>query len=189
MINIKELNEKFYNTASADVLSYFLREFNGKIGLSSSMSIEDQVLTDMMVNLDNSAKIFTLDTGRLPYETYNLIERTNDRYDIKIDVYFPDYNQIEEMVKSKGVNLFYNSVEDRKLCCHIRKIEPLKRALNGLDVWICGLRREQSLTRTHIDLVEYDSNNGKLKLNPLYNWTEDEVWAYVHKNNVPYNSL
>ena len=186
---INDLNNKFTSSFTEQVLKYFLENFKGKIALASSMSIEDQVLTDMIVKLDKETKIFTLDTGRLPCETYNLIDRTNEFYEIKIDICFPDFIQVEEMVKNKGVNLFYNSMDDRKLCCNIRKLAPLKRALNGLDVWICGLRREQSVTRENIDLVELDSNNGLIKLNPLFNWTESEVWKYIKGHNVPYNSL
>jgi len=186
---VTELNLRFTYTEPEKTLQYFLERYKGKIALASSMSIEDQVLTDMIVKLDKCAKIFTLDTGRLPNETYNLIEKTNENYDIKLDVMFPDNNKVETMVKSRGVNLFYNSVEERKLCCSVRKIEPLKRVLQGLDVWICGLRREQSVTRERIDAVEYDENNKMIKINPLYNWSEDDVWEYIRKHNVPYNVL
>jgi len=189
MINKQELNKRFADSTPMDVLSYFLNEHKGKIALASSMSIEDQVLTDMIVKIDKNTKIFTLDTGRLPYETYKLIERTNEIFEIKIDVFFPNFQSIESMIKNKGINLFYNSVEDRKLCCYVRKMEPLKRALANLDVWICGLRREQSLTRDSIELVEYDNINKMIKLNPLYNWTEKQVWEYINKYNIPYSSL
>ncbi len=189
METVTELNVRFSNISPQEILKYFLEEYKGKVALASSMSIEDQVLTDMIVKLDRSARIFTLDTGRLPYETYNLIDRTNESYNIKIDVIFPDNNLVEDMVKNKGVNLFYNGVWERKFCCSVRKIEPLKRALNGLEVWISGLRREQSLTRERIDAVEFDENNGMIKLNPLYNWSENDVWEYIHKYNVAYNSL
>ena len=189
MDTIIDLNNRFSDSSPQQVIEYFLANYKGKIALASSMSIEDQVLTDMIVKQNNSTKIFTLDTGRLPYETYNLIDRTNEIYNIKIDVYFPESKQLEEMVKNKGINLFYNSVEERKLCCSVRKLEPLKRALTGLDVWICGLRREQSVTRENIGVVEYDSNNRMIKLNPLFNWTENDVWAYIHKHNVIYNTL
>ena len=110
-------------------------------------------------------------------------------YGIKIRLYFPDYKEVEDMVARYGVNLFYESIEKRRLCCHIRKLGPLKRAFSGLKVWICGLRREQSVTRTSDELVEWDANNGLLKLNPLIDWTEEQVWDYVRVHGVPYNKL
>lgn len=186
---IEEYNSTFTECDVSEVLKYFLKEFKGRIALSSSLSIEDQALLDMIVRIDRDTRIFTLDTGRLPGETYNLIDRTNNAYNIRLEVLFPDYNLIESMVKEKGMNLFYESVEQRKRCCFVRKIEPLRRALKDLDMWICGLRREQSVTRESISLVEYDETNKMLKLNPLYNWKEAEVWDYVKKNNVPYNTL
>jgi len=186
---IEALNNKFKNKSPIELLQYFLSEFKDKIALSSSMSAEDQVLTQMIVNIDKNTKIFTLDTGRLFPETYSLIDKTNIFFDIKIKVYFPANEAIEEMVSKKGINLFYNSVEDRKLCCNIRKIEPLKRAFEGLDVWICGLRREQSVTRKEMQIVEWDSANNLIKLNPLINWSEKQVWDYIKLNNIPYNKL
>ena len=189
MTDIDKLNEVFEDKSPQEILEYFLSAYKGKIALASSMSIEDQVLTDMILSIDKDAKIFTIDTGRLPEETYSLIDRTNDQYGMKIDVYFPEYKAVENMVKTKGLNLFYESVENRKECCGIRKIEPLKRALAGLDVWICGLRREQSVTRQDISLVEDDTANGLLKLNPIIGWSEEQVWDYIKKNSVPYSTL
>ncbi len=110
-------------------------------------------------------------------------------YGIKIQLFFPDYKQVEKMVAEHGVNLFYENVEKRRLCCHIRKLEPLKRAFDGLKVWICGLRHEQSVTRTDIRMVEWDEPHRLLKLNPLINWTEKQVWDYIHGHGVPYNKL
>lgn len=187
--HIEELNERFYKKDPEDILAYFLKRYKGKIALSSSMGVEDQVLTDMIVSIDKSVPVFTLDTGRLFPETYDLINRTSKHYNILIKIYFPDYKQIEEMVNSKGINLFYESVENRKLCCYLRKKVPLKRALKDLDVWICGLRKEQSLTRFYSKLVEWDDKNGLIKLNPLIDWNEKKVWDYVKKNHVPYNIL
>lgn len=189
MDELNELNIYFEGKSAEEILQYSLTKYGKNIALASSLSIEDQVLTDMLLKIDVNAKIFTLDTGRLPYETYKLIDETNDFYDCKIDVLFPDNNLIEKMVKEKGMNLFYNSVEDRKLCCYNRKVEPLKRALSGLDAWICGLRREQSPTRENINVVEFDENNSMVKINPLINWSEAETWDYIRKNNVPYNNL
>ena len=186
---IDDLNAKFQEATIGEVLSWFLKEFKGKIALSSSLGAEDQVLTQMVTGIDKEATVFTLDTGRLFPETYDLIHRTNSKYGIKIKVYFPEASRVEEMVGEKGINLFYESIENRKLCCHIRKIEPLKRAFKGLDVWICGLRREQSVTRQNMQLVEWDEANGLIKLNPLIDWTEKDVWDYINENKIPYNPL
>lgn len=186
---IEELNKKFDKSKPEEVLEYFLLESKAKIALSSSLGAEDQVLTEMISNIDPETKIFTLDTGRLFPETYDLISETNKKYKIKIEVFFPDYKSVETMVKEKGINLFYESIENRKLCCHLRKIEPAKRAFKGLDVWISGLRKDQSLNRFNTKMVEWDEVNGLIKVNPLLNWTEKEVWAYIKENNVPYNAL
>lgn len=185
----QQLSERFSGKSPEEVLQYFLTEYRGHIGLASSLSIEDQTLTDMICKIDPSALIFTLDTGRLFPETYSLIERTNMNYGIKIRLFFPDYREVEKMVSENGVNLFYESVEKRRMCCHIRKLEPLKRAFAGLKVWICGLRHEQSVTRTGNQVVEWDEGNGLLKVNPLIDWTEAQTWEYIKKNGVPYNAL
>ena len=186
---INEINEQLKDRSAEEVLSYFINEYKDKIALASSLSAEDQVLTDMIIKKDKNIKIFTLDTGRLFQETYDLIEKTNNKYNIKLDVYFPDTTNVEKMTKEKGVNLFYECIENRKLCCHIRKIDPLKRAFKDLEVWICGLRKEQSITRKEINLIEWDCDNNLIKVNPLLYWTEDKVWNYIRNNDVPYNKL
>ena len=185
----ESLNRQFEGQDALGVLQWFLKEYKGKIALSSSMGAEDQVLTDMVMKIDPEIRIFTLDTGRLFYETYELIERTSLRYKKNIEVFFPSPADVERMVNEKGINLFYQSVENRKECCRIRKVEPLKRAFHGLDVWICGLRRDQSATRTNNQLVEWDESNGLIKLNPLINWSEQDVWNYIKVHGVPYNPL
>jgi phosphoadenosine phosphosulfate reductase len=186
---IGQLNERFKNAAPQEVIKYFLKEFKDEVALSSSMGVEDQVLTDMVCKIEKSTKIFTLDTGRLFPETYDLIAKTNEKYGISIDVFFPDYLKVEEMTKQKGINLFYKSIENRKECCNIRKIGPLKRALSGLKVWVCGLRKDQSISRFYSKMIEWDGQNGLIKLNPLINWDEKQVWDYIHENHVPYNIL
>ena len=186
---IAVLNQKLAGTDAIGLLSYFLNEYKGKIALSSSLGLEDQVLTEMVCFIDKNVKIFTLDTGRLFPETYDLIHRTNQKYGIQTQIYFPDAAQVEEMVHSKGINLFYNSIEDRKTCCRIRKIEPLKRAFAGLEVWICGLRRDQSVTRAEMLPIEWDENNGLIKLNPLIDWSEEQVKSYIKAHKIPYNPL
>ncbi len=194
---ILELNERFREASAQQVLEYFLTEYAGRIALSSSLSVEDQTLTDMIVrqfpslykNEKGGCRVFTLDTGRLFPETYQLIDKTNLKYGIQIEVFFPDYREVQRMVREEGINLFYNSVESRHRCCRIRKLEPLKRAFRGLDVWICGLRREQSVTRRDMQVVEWDEIHGLIKVNPLISWTEEQVWDYVREHRVPYNKL
>lgn len=186
---IDRLNERFADATPQEVLAWFLKVYEGRIALSSSLSIEDQALTHMIVKENAKTRIFTLDTGRLFPETYQLIDRTNLTYNIKIEVFFPDYREVQRMVREEGINLFYNSIESRHRCCAIRKLEPLKRAFQGLDAWICGLRHEQSVTRKDMRLVEWDDIHGLIKVNPLINWSEEEVRNYIHKNHVPYNKL
>ncbi|MCX7798580.1 MAG: phosphoadenylyl-sulfate reductase [Melioribacter sp.] len=189
MKSIEKLKEKLKGKDSFEVLKTISDSYKNKAAFATSLSIEDQVILHMLYLLNSKIKIFTLDTGRLPNETYSLIEKTKEKYGIKIQIYFPNWRSVERMVNKHGVNLFYNSVEERKLCCKIRKIEPLKRALRHKDVWITGLRREQSITRENIELVEFDKNYNIIKINPLFNWSENEVWDYIRKNNIPYNSL
>lgn len=186
---IKELNAQFAQANTDEILDFFLHTYKDKIALSSSFGAEDQVLTHMILALDKNARIFTLDTGRLPYETYNVMDSTNLKYGIKIDVYFPNAQEVEALYKKQGINGFYESIENRKACCYVRKIEPLKRALKGLDVWITGLRATQSVTRETMQLVEYDEENQVIKLNALLKWSEEDVWAFLKANNVPYNKL
>jgi len=186
---IEALNNKYANATAEELLSGFLNEYKNRIALSSSLGLEDQILTHMVCAIDKTTNIFTLDTGRLFPETYDLIHRTNSKYGIKLSVYFPDASHVEEMVNTRGINLFYESVENRKLCCNIRKIEPLKRAFAGLEVWICGLRREQSVTRQDMQRIEWDEANGLIKLNPLIDWTEEEVREFIKTHGIPYNPL
>lgn len=187
--DIAALNARFKDASPEEVLAYCLKAFQDCIALSSSLSIEDQALTKMIVDIDKSTRIFTLDTGRLFPETYQLIDRTNLTYNIKIEVFFPDYREVQRMVREEGINLFYNSIESRHRCCAIRKLEPLKRAFQGLDAWICGLRHEQSVTRKDMQLIEWDDQHGMVKINPLINWTEQQVRDYIHQHHVPYNKL
>lgn len=186
---VRKYNVRFRDSSSVEVLEFFLDEYKGKIALASSLGAEDQILTKMLCDIDKNVKIFTLDTGRLFADTYDLIHRTNNKYGIKMQVYFPDAGRVEEMVNNKGINLFYESIENRKLCCGLRKIEPLKRAFKGLDVWICGIRREQSVTRSDMQVVEWDEVNNLIKINPLIEWGEQQVWDYIKENKIPYNPL
>ncbi len=183
------LNKSFASENPENILRCFIGGLGEKIALSSSLGPEDQVLTDIMMKIDKQSQIFTLDTGRLFSETYNLIDKTNMHYGIKIKVFFPDSKLVQEMVENEGINLFYDSIEKRKKCCYVRKLEPLSRAFTGLEAWICGLRREQSVTRQAMQLIEWDEANKLMKINPLIDWTEKQVWDYINKNNVPYNKL
>ena len=186
---IDTLNQQFAHANALELIRFFLEEYQGRIALSSSLGLEDQVLTQMVSSIDKNVRIFTLDTGRLFPDTYDLIHRTNQKYGIQMQVYFPDATHVEEMVKTKGINLFYDSIEARKTCCKIRKIEPLQRAFSGLEVWICGLRREQSVTRSEMQPIEWDEANNLIKLNPLIDWTEEQVKKYIKENKIPYNPL
>lgn len=171
-------------------IRWALGTFGRRAALSSSLSLEDQTVTQLMVAADKEdTRVFTLDTGRQFPETYELIDRTEMTYGIRIEVFFPDFQKVQEMVREHGINLFYDSIELRHLCCGIRKIEPLKRALDCVEVWITGLRRSQSVTRAHMQMVEYDADDDVLKLNPLLLWSEQDVKDYVRANAIPYNKL
>ena len=173
-----------------EAIRWALGTFGRRAALSSSLSLEDQTVTQLMVAADKEdTRVFTLDTGRQFPETYELIDRTEMTYGIRIEVFFPDFQKVQEMVREYGINLFYDSIELRHLCCGIRKIEPLKRALDGVEVWITGLRRSQSVTRAHMQMVEYDADDDVLKLNPLLLWSEQDVKDYVRANAIPYNKL
>lgn len=187
--DIKILNERFQHAQPEAILAHFIEHLGDKIALSSSLGAEDQVLTHMVAQINPKTKIFTLDTGRLFPETYDLIDRTNRKYKLSIQVYFPHADKVQEMVNNKGINLFYDSIENRKLCCQIRKLEPLKRAFQGLNAWICGLRSDQAVTRQEIGVVEWDEANKLIKINPLAKWSEQQVWDYIKTHKIPYNPL
>lgn len=175
--------------SSGELIAFFLQRHPGKVSFSSSFGAEDQVLTHMLIAAGKPFRLFTLDTGRLFQETYELMEITRQRYGIPIEVYFPAAERIEEMVIQHGINLFYDSTEKRKLCCHIRKFEPLKRALAGTEIWITGIRREQSITREGTVTIEWEENLSVIKINPLADWTSDDVWTYIRNHKIPYNTL
>lgn len=160
-----------------------------RIVLASSLSLEDQVLTHILKAATPYPRIFTLETGRLFSETYDTMERTSQRYGFQYEVLCPDSSELEKMLAEHGPNLFFKSVELRKLCCHVRKIQPLKRVLSTADAWICGLRKEQSITRGRLKAVEWDEANGIIKVNPLHDWTESEVREYIKTYDIPYNPL
>lgn len=160
-----------------------------RLVLASSLGIEDQVLTHLVCAVAARPRIFTLDTGRLFPETYETMERTMERYGFRYEVLTPDTQELEEMVRRHGPNLFYRSVELRKMCCAVRKTQPLRRVLSTADAWICGLRKEQSVTRHAVARIEWGGAFALCKINPLIDWTESQVWQYIRDNKIPYNPL
>lgn len=185
---IKNIEEKILSLNTIDLIKYIL-ENHKNVALSSSLGAEDQVLTDMIFKIDKNSKVFTLDTGRLHSETYKVMDETNLKYSVKLEVFFPKFEDVEKLYLTQGVNGHFESIDNRKNCCNIRKIEPLKRALKGVDIWITGLRASQSVTRTNLPIIEWDENFKVIKLNPLINWNEEQVWEYIKLNKVPYNKL
>jgi phosphoadenosine phosphosulfate reductase len=172
-----------------ETLLFLVNEYKQGISFSTSFGQEDQVITDIISKNNLPISIFTLDTGRLFQETYDVFEKTFVKYNKKIDVFFPDANAVENLLKEKGPNSFYTSVENRKECCNIRKVVPLKRALQGKKIWITGLRAEQSDNRNNLQIFEYDEKFDIIKFNPLLKWSLEEVENYLQKNNVPQNLL
>lgn len=172
-----------------EIIKLSVQRFEGKIAVATSFGAEDQVITDMLWRLGGKVRLFTLDTGRLPQETYDLMDATRQKYGVDIEVFFPEAGQVEQMVYQDGPNLFYQSIENRKKCCQVRKVLPLKRALSGCGVWICGLRKEQSVTRQAIETAAWDEQFGLVKICPLAEWTTQQVWDYIHQNQVPYHPL
>jgi len=174
--------------AAKEVLSGIERDFSPAT-FANSFGAEDMVLTDLICKHAPNIEIFTLDTGRLPAETYNLMQESVAHYGNRFVPYFPKHDTVEGYVREHGPNAFYESVDLRKQCCHIRKVEPLQRALKGKKAWITGLRREQAPTRTDLGVSEWDAGNGLQKFNPLIEWSNDDVWAYIRHFDVPYNKL
>lgn len=174
--------------AAAALLGRVAREWRPAV-FASSLGAEDMVITDLIVRDHLPIEIFSLDTGRLPTETYDLMHEVQNRYGIKLKLYYPRNDLIEDYTREHGINAFYESVELRKACCQIRKVEPLQRALANRKAWVTGMRAEQSATRDGLAFQLYDDANKLEKFNPLSDWTEQEVWAYIRGNDVPYNKL
>jgi len=156
---------------------------------ANSLGAEDMVLTDLINRHKLDIGMFSLDTGRLPQETYDLMQTVQTRYSASLQIVFPSAEEIEKYVAQNGVNGFYDSVELRKRCCHIRKVEPLRRALHGKRAWVTGIRREQAATRSNLALSAYDRDHQMQKFNPLLEWSNAQVWEYIKQNDVPYNKL
>lgn len=190
-MNLAKSSKDFEDLTTAEIVTWALERFSPRVGLACSFQAEESVLIDLMHRARGADfRLFTLDTGRLNQETYDCMDAIRERYGVQIEVFFPEATGVEKMVRENGLNLFYNSVELRKLCCGIRKVEPLNRALKNLDAWMTGLRREQAVTRVDVRKVELDKDHGDIvKLNPLVDWSYDDVWEYIRKNNLPYNRL
>lgn len=189
MNTIEQIIADLKGADARSIIEYIDQHFGAKAVFSTSFGIEDQVISHMLAETKANISIFTLDTGRLFPETYYVWNRTLDLYKLKIKAYYPETVAVEQLLESKGPSSFYNSVEDRKECCHIRKIEPLKRAIQGYQVWITGIRSEQSQNRDQMEFVEWDEVNQIIKIHPLYNWTLEGVVKYLKDNFVPYNPL
>ncbi len=174
--------------AAIALLQRIASEFSPAV-FANSLGAEDMVLTDLIVKAGLPIEIFSLDTGRLPAETYDLMAAVDKHYGLKLKVYFPQSQATEEFVRTHGINAFYDSVEMRKACCFVRKVEPLRRALASKKAWITGMRAQQAATRTELAVQEFDAGNALEKFNPLADWTEKEVWTYIKENGVPYNAL
>ena len=186
---IIELEKTTQGLDAQALLAEAVKIFGGKIALASSFSIEDQVITHMLLKLSDDVEIFTLDTGRLPQETYDVIDLTRKKYGVTIEMLTPDSAQLTEMLNEHGPNLFYESIDNRRLCCHVRKVAPLKKKLAQLDAWICGLRSDQSVTRGDLKRIDWDSSNELVKILPLADWRLEQTWEYIRTNDIPYNKL
>ena len=187
-VQVDKLNKEI--TTAEDALRWASENLHPHVAKASSFGAEDAVVMDIMLKINRDFRFFTLDTGRLPQETYDIMDIVRKRYNIKIEVLFPDTGEVEEMVREKGLNLFYESVENRKLCCEIRKLHPMDRMLGTLDGWITGLRRDQTQVRSDADMFQIDhSHSNILKINPIIDWTWEQIQDYIKKNDIPYNSL
>jgi phosphoadenosine phosphosulfate reductase len=181
---------QLHTTSAEEALRLSLEHFGiSRIALASSFGAEDQVLTDMLARIKPQARIFTLDTGRLFQETFNTMQQSMERYGIRYEVCAPEASDVAALVAKDGPNLFYDSIEKRKACCEVRKLRPLRKVLATVDARICGLRRDQSVTRGDVELVSWDAQLGIYKINPLSDWSEQQVWDYIKEHNVPYNVL
>ena len=188
--HLLEFQKLAYGLSAQELVDWSVETFGAAgVVLSSSLSLEDQALTDMLIRKNPEARILTLDTGRVFQETYDVMQETMKKYGMRYEIYFPDYKEVEKMERTYGPNLFFESAELRKLCCQVRKVKPLKRALSGAKVWIVGLRRAQSVTRKELQPIEWDEQFGIFKISPLFDWNSREVWNYVKDHEIPFNKL
>lgn len=185
---ISELNDKL--KTPQEILKWTLDNLHPKVAFASSFGAEDVVIIDMLMKINPKSRIFTLDTGRLNQETYDVMDEIRNKYNTNIEVMFPDQNEVEQMVKVNGMNLFYQSIGNRKLCCGIRKVHPLNKMLTTLDGWITGLRSDQTQNRSDSKRIEIDEqHNDMIKINPIIEWKWEQVWDYIKANKIPYNKL
>jgi phosphoadenosine phosphosulfate reductase len=189
MIFLEDIKHEISGFQPVEALALLADKFPGQVVFSTSFGWEDQVITHMIFTNNLPVKVFTLETGRLFPETYYVWNRTMEMYEKPIHAYYPNNELLEKMVNAKGPSSFYESVENRKECCGIRKIEPLKRALAGNKCWVTGIRAEQSVNRQDMHNLEWDDQNNLIKFHPIYDWTLDQVKEYIRKYNVPYNTL
>jgi thioredoxin-dependent adenylylsulfate APS reductase len=175
------------------VLAWAYEQFGERLAIVTSFQVEGMVVLDLVHRLRLPLRVITLDTGRLPEETYELIDRVRMRWGLDVEVVFPERPAVERLVRGRGLNLFLDSVENRLECCRVRKVEPFRRAVAGLTAWTSGVRREHSADRSTVRKVDLDLVNrpegGLVKVNPLADWSESQVWTYVREHNVPYHSL
>ncbi len=189
MTELENISQQISGLAPVEALALLAARFPGKIVFSTSFGWEDQAITHMIFSNDLPIKVFTLETGRLFPETYYVWNRTMEMYSKPIHAYYPNNELLEQMVNAKGPSSFYESVENRKECCGIRKVEPLKRALAGNKLWVTGIRADQSANRQFMSNPEWDEQNNLIKFHPIYDWTLDQVKEYIRINNIPYNTL
>ena len=187
----KELDEINSTLVTAeDALRWASENLHPRVAKASSFGLEDSALIDMMTKINPNFRFFTLDTGRLPQETYDIMDTLSKKYNVSFEIMFPDASEIQEMVQTKGINLFYDSIENRRLCCGIRKVKPLRKMLSGLDGWITGIRRDQTSVRENAKMLEIDEKyNDIVKINPIINWSWNDVQKYIKENNIPVHPL
>ncbi len=187
---VHEAAARFEHATAPELLTWALEQFHPKMAISAAGGVDGMVLIDMAWRIDPSVRVFTLDTGRLPPETYSLFEEVRERYGIAVEFEYPDTTEVASLVNREGPNLMYRGVDLRLACCTVRKVAPLKRKLGTLDAWVAGLRREQWASRKNIAKVELDRDHGGIvKLNPLADWTEKQLWARIAERELPYNPL
>ena len=186
---VNNLLDKTKDFSIEETLFFLANEYKDKVVFSTSFGQEDQVITDLIAKNNLPITVFTLDTGRLFQETYDVFHKTEKKYKVGIKTYFPETADVENLLNTKGPNSFYESVENRKECCFIRKVVPLTKALKGYEIWITGLRAEQSENRSDLSAFEYDAHFNIIKFNPLLKWSLEEVQKYIDDNNVPQNTL
>ena len=188
--HLSQIIAEYEDKKAEDVIAWALGTFQRRAAICTSFQAEGMVVLDLACRIDPGVRVFTIDTGRLPQETYELIDRVRDHYGIDVEVYYPDQKELAQMVTQHGINPFYRSVSLRLLCCEVRKVNPLNRVLQNLDAWITGLRRSQSQTRAGVYKIELDEDHGNIiKVNPLADWSAQRVWEYIRTNQLPYNRL